>query len=136
MEKELCLFDEYFQGYWILKCPHCALCKHCSDIWYDYKNGPYMAMCEEKYSNSNELGKGCIHFEVDKDDECVCTLGELESKLQALREEMKNAKEVASKILGAPEFDEKFIEQFAKDLMIPSEYLEKVKVVCRIIKEL
>ena len=50
MEKELCLFDEYFQGYWILKCPHCALCKHCSDIWYDYKNGPYMAMCEKKTS--------------------------------------------------------------------------------------
>ena len=46
-----------------------------------------MAMCEEKYSNSNELGKGCIHFEVDKDDECVCALDELETKLQALREE-------------------------------------------------
>ena len=94
-----------------------------------------MAMCEEKHSNSNELGKDCTHFEVDKDDEYVCTLDELETKLQALREEIKNAKEVASKILGAPEFDEKFIEQFAKDLMIPSEYLEKVKVVCRSIKE-
>ena len=127
-------FDEYFQGYWILNCPHCALCKHSSDIWYAYKNGPYMAMCGEKHPNSNELGKDCTHFEVDKDDEYVCTLDELETKLQALREEIKNAKEVASKILGAPEFDEKFIEQFAKDLMIPSEYLEKVKVVCRIIK--
>ena len=86
-----------------------------------------MAMCEEKYSNSNELGKGCTHFEVDTEDEYVCTLDELETKLQALREEMKNTKEVASKILGVPEFKEKFIEQFAKDLMIPSEYLEKVK---------
>ena len=86
-----------------------------------------MAMCEEKYSNSNELGKGCIHFEVDKDDECVCALDELETKLQALREETKNAKEVASKILGVPEFKEKFIEQLVKDLMIPEEYLDMAK---------
>ena len=40
-----------------------------------------MAMCEEKHFNSNELGKDCTHFEVDKDDECVCALDEPETKL-------------------------------------------------------
>ena len=97
---------------------------------------PIWQCVKKKHPNSNELGKDCTHFEVDKDDEYVCTLDELETKLQALKEETQDVKEVASKILGVLEFDEKFIEQLAKDLMIPSEYLEKVKVVCRIIKEL
>lgn len=25
---------------------HCAFCKHCTDIFYDYSNGPYMFICE------------------------------------------------------------------------------------------
>ena len=25
---------------------HCVFCKHCTDIFYDYSNGPYMFMCD------------------------------------------------------------------------------------------
>jgi hypothetical protein len=25
---------------------HCAFCKHCTDLFYDYTNGPYMFICE------------------------------------------------------------------------------------------
>ena len=24
---------------------HCVFCEHCTDIWYDYTNGPYMFLC-------------------------------------------------------------------------------------------
>ena len=27
---------------------HCVFCKHCSDIFYDYTNGPYMFMCDKQ----------------------------------------------------------------------------------------
>lgn len=25
---------------------HCVFCKHCTDLFYDYTNGPYMFFCE------------------------------------------------------------------------------------------
>ena len=40
---------------------HCVFCKHCTDILYDYSNGPYCFLCD--------LGKkfvgGCDGFEDD-----------------------------------------------------------------------
>lgn len=31
---------------------HCVFCEHCTDIFYDYTNGPYMFICD----------KGCRDF--------------------------------------------------------------------------
>jgi hypothetical protein len=25
---------------------HCVFCGHCTDIFYDYSNGPYMCICD------------------------------------------------------------------------------------------
>lgn len=34
-------------GYtYVVKDRTCLVCKHCTDILYDYTNGPYMAFCE------------------------------------------------------------------------------------------
>lgn len=31
---------------YILPSNHCVFCRHCTDIFYDYTNGPYMFMCD------------------------------------------------------------------------------------------
>lgn len=39
-------------------CNHCLFCKHCTDVFFDYSNGPYLFICE--------LGKNygeCVDFE-------------------------------------------------------------------------
>lgn len=48
----------------------CLICKHCTDLFYDYTNGPYMFFCEldedtDECDNceSFELSKGAITFE-------------------------------------------------------------------------
>lgn len=45
---------------------HCIVCKHCTDIYYDATNGPYMFFCE-----FNEELEDCNKFEVDEDVEVV-----------------------------------------------------------------
>ena len=54
------------------KCPDkcCLFCKHCSDIFVDYTNGPYMIICEKfcannKYKKQVNLGLHgkCKYFE-------------------------------------------------------------------------
>ena len=46
----------------------CFFCKHSTDIWWDYTNGPYMIMCELQKENDQDMPTfGCIgeckHFE-------------------------------------------------------------------------
>ena len=48
--------------------PCCLICKKCTDIYWDYTNGPYMCMCKELYDNSN---RDCDMFELDADAETV-----------------------------------------------------------------
>lgn len=41
---------------------HCAFCKHCSDLFWDYSSGPYMFICDlncedfEKCGNFSDSG--------------------------------------------------------------------------------
>lgn len=45
---------------------HCVFCKHCTDLFYDYTNGPYMFMCEFNLEpNITETSCECKHFEDD-----------------------------------------------------------------------
>lgn len=44
---------------------HCLFCEHCTDILYDYTNGPYMCFCELNYENSGD--GACKHFSEEKD---------------------------------------------------------------------
>lgn len=42
----------------------CFFCKHCTDIFFDYTNGPYMFICNKNIEPTHEiLSKGCITFE-------------------------------------------------------------------------
>ena len=43
---------------------HCVFCEHCTDIFYDYTNGPYMFLgdgCGGDYKN-------CNNFMEERDD--------------------------------------------------------------------
>ena len=53
----------------------CLVCKHCTDVWWEYSNGPYMVCCEysfinedgdeEDLSNNKEYGVPCNKYEYD-----------------------------------------------------------------------
>lgn len=42
---------------------HCVFCKHCTDLLYDYTNGPYMFMCDLENVYYEE--RTCEEFEDD-----------------------------------------------------------------------
>lgn len=45
---------------------HCVFCKHCTDLFYDYTNGPYMFCCDKELElNISETGCSCVGFEDD-----------------------------------------------------------------------
>lgn len=48
----------------------CYVCKHCSDIMWDYTNGPYMSCCDLKLDPK----RGCKEWEWDG----VMTVGDFE----------------------------------------------------------
>lgn len=70
----------YECDYYICDCHKysCLHCKHCSDVWFDYSNGPYMFQCNNESLTKDErtnfptdkgvFGK-CDHFEHDEEDE-------------------------------------------------------------------
>lgn len=41
---------------------HCAFCDHCTDIFFDYTNGPYMFLCE----NNHEDFRTCKSFKKER----------------------------------------------------------------------
>ena len=68
--KEYLLEDLPGCGYRILSLPNtCYFCKNCTDIWWDYSNGPYMFSCDKEQEVDEDLvwkkgliGK-CEYFE-------------------------------------------------------------------------
>ena len=50
------------------QCPDkaCVFCDHCSDIFYDYTNGPYMIICE---LNKDAPQDNCASFTEGGEDE-------------------------------------------------------------------
>lgn len=45
---------------------HCVFCEHCTDIIYDYSNGPYMFLCDK----CCEGYETCGEFEEEKEVRC------------------------------------------------------------------
>ena len=46
---------------------HCVFCSHCSDVFYDYSNGPYLCLCTK--DNDTNLWSNCSDFDdVDGDN--------------------------------------------------------------------
>lgn len=86
----------------------CCFCKNCTDIWYDYTNGPYMFHCvkaeesDDKEDTLTPLGyEGkCGYFEFDEEGEksqieikksMVSNIREQETVKSILGEDMYNA---------------------------------------------
>lgn len=40
----------------------CFFCDHCTDIYYDYENGPYMFICAECQETDKGLSGSCEMF--------------------------------------------------------------------------
>lgn len=43
----------------------CFFCKKCTDIWWDYSNGPYMTYCEEVEDTDYGAVGQCEYYEDD-----------------------------------------------------------------------
>lgn len=43
---------------------NCFFCSHCTDIYYDATNGPYMSLCDKEF----DAAEGCKYFEIDKNN--------------------------------------------------------------------
>lgn len=63
------------------KSPSCLVCQHCTDFFYDYSNGPYLALCELSKSNANH---DCQDFLLD---EYAVTIEEYVTRKQKKYEE-------------------------------------------------
>lgn len=54
-------------GVYVIPEPSCLICKRCSDVLWDYTNGPYAAICGD--GHVPELPRACCdHFEVDEEE--------------------------------------------------------------------
>ena len=40
---------------------HCVFCSHCSDVFYDYSNGPYLFLCTK--DNDTNAWEHCADFD-------------------------------------------------------------------------
>lgn len=67
-------YDPIFKKKVLVAEGECLVCKHCTDMFYDDTNGPYMACCEftvqtvlgdEALSNFKEYGVPCSKYEYD-----------------------------------------------------------------------
>lgn len=45
----------------------CLICKHCTDLFYDYTNGPYMCFCKFQNKSCDDFGDNCNQFELKED---------------------------------------------------------------------
>ncbi len=59
---------EYKCEYYSVMAPErsCFFCQHCTDIFFDYTNGPYMFLCSEGVNTSNGLKGKCNLFKEDE----------------------------------------------------------------------
>ena len=65
----------------------CLICKHCTDIFWDYTNGPYMTICEKSCDESDLPGETnggteCDLFELE---DGTMTASEYEEKTREVK---------------------------------------------------
>lgn len=41
----------------------CFFCKKCTDVFWDYTNGPYMIFCEDEHETIDGVRGKCVDFE-------------------------------------------------------------------------
>ena len=55
---------------WLCPASSCVFCDYCSDVYWDYDNGPYMFICEHESNNTEEGYKGeCKYFHETRHEE-------------------------------------------------------------------
>lgn len=52
----------------------CFFCQHCTDIFFDYTNGPYMFICDEDADTIKGCDGQCKLFKEDKIHQDKCQL--------------------------------------------------------------
>lgn len=65
--------DMLCRGY-VVDVACCLLCKHCTDVFLDYSNGPYMFMCDLDYTFDSCPNK----FEIATEQTDIMTVDEFE----------------------------------------------------------
>ena len=45
----------------------CLFCEHCSDVFWDYSNGPYMFLCDAGGDTKGAMNGGCSKFIEESD---------------------------------------------------------------------
>lgn len=68
-KKEYILKDGIFK--FPIKAPEkcCLFCKHCTDVFWDYTNGPYMFMCDLCQDSEDGYYARCKDFEEDEKED-------------------------------------------------------------------
>lgn len=106
----------------------CLICKHCTDIWYDYTNGPYMFDCgiDSEYANemSNQAGDNCKCFVLDEN---TLTVEEYEAKINSPEyiEQQKKINEAIEKLANDKEFQEKYEQAMRAALILSAVRIPK-----------
>lgn len=75
MKKYIYTYDSIFPKKVLVAEGECLVCKHCTDMWFDYTHGPYMVFCEytfinedgeeEDLSDKKIYGEPCDKYEYD-----------------------------------------------------------------------
>ena len=90
---------------------HCVFCKRCTDIFYDYTNGPYMFFCElekEPTITSNSCFREFFSHTGYKFDK--------EEYLQRMEQKYKQCQRLKT-TLEETEFGKAFIEALEKQIL-------------------
>ena len=89
----------------------CSVCKHCTDIFWDYFNGPYMFTCE----CGMEYEPGCKYYEDDGEDHTKETIiSEQQKRIQAYEDAKKIVDNMTKE--QKEEFQEKLWESVCKSI--------------------
>ena len=60
-DNEKIWLSEYYAPF-LVPSNYCVFCEKCTDIFWDYSNGPYMCMCDDQHQYED----GCEYFVEDK----------------------------------------------------------------------
>ena len=63
--KALIIYDTFGKLTMFLPINACVFCKHCSDFFYDYTNGPYLIACD--IENHPDNSNGTCELFIDKE---------------------------------------------------------------------
>lgn len=101
-------------GVYLMPATHCVFCKNCTDIFYDYTNGPYMFLCELNKQEELEITETECRCEYFEDDGYIF---DEEKYLQEQKEIQEKINEQMKAMEGGfSEFMDKIIQTMKGDI--------------------